>query len=253
MSRSSSATMLLTLPLEIRLQIWGLSLPSIAEADCCERAVPNSPRRIPRNLFYPDFTPSAKTSAEILHASSALLPTFTYPAIRLPLRLLCRQANIEIKQHINLPLLTARVCDSLCLRRAMRVLSNSLPRARHGIELKRIAAFKITHERIAMPRTRALLDAETGEETGFTVAMRRSEVGDEVRLARVVDGILRELTKNWREAVMVRSEWKDVGCDGEDAVAGMDTAEVKMLFEVRRLIRRGVVCGDGGMKSFTGR
>jgi hypothetical protein len=217
MATTQEPMMLLKLPLEIRLAIWKLCICPYAEADCCEQAVPNSSRRLSENPWYP----------------SPPLPTFTYPRPHTPLRLICRQANNEITGHTTLPPLIARVCDFMCLRRAINHILSNRTSTPNQIDPGHIAAFKVTSERMSLHRP---LYSTSGEETGFSLSMKSSEPENNARIQRLANGIMRELKRHYREVKFAHSEWQDME-------ARPFTIEVKMLFEVGDPIRT-VVCGD---------
>lgn len=220
MTEAVAGTTLLTLPLEIRLSIWKLCICPYAEVDCCEQAVPNSSRRLQRNPWYPSSPPST-------------LPTFTYPESRLPLRLVCRQANDEITRHTRVSPLIARVCDFMCLRRALNILSNRTSH-RNEIDAAHISAVKVTSERISLYRP---LYSTSGEETGFSVSVRSCEPENTARVQRVANSFIRELSRHFKSVRLAHSSWDDL----EEKPFSL---EVKMLYEVSDPIRT-VVCGDG--------
>lgn len=213
----AAAISLLTLPLEIRLTIWHYALPAYAEADCCEQASSSFHRRVFRNPWYP----------------TDVLPAFTYPSPRIPLRLINRQANLEITSHLPLPPLIGRTCDLMCIRRALNIISNksSTPNA---LNIKDLAAIKITSERINLFRP---LYSASGEETGYTVSLRSSEADNKVRVDRLARNFVMELRRYFHEARLAHSQWND-------AANSPFSVEVEMLFEVSKPLR-SVICGDG--------
>lgn len=207
----------LTLPLEIRLTIWRHALPSYAEADCCEHSS-GSHRRVLRNPWYP----------------SEVLPIFTYPSPRIPLRLINRQANLEITSQLPLPPLIVRTCDFMCLRRALNTISNqsSTPNA---LDVKDLTAIKITRERINLFRP---LYSTSGEETGFTVSLRNTEADSEARIKRLAANYVAQLKRFFHEARFAHSQ-------SHEAANSPFSVEVEMLFEVGKPLR-STICGDSG-------
>ena len=177
---------LMTLPLEIRLKIWSYAIPPYAEADCCEQASPASHRRILANPWYP----------------SAVLPVFTHPGPRIPLRLINSQANFEIESHVPRPPLIARSCDFMCLRRAINVISYGSS-SNKELDLAHFSGFKITSERISLFRP---LYSTSGEESGFSVRMRSDEANNRARIDRLSESFIKELRHYYREVWLAKSE-----------------------------------------------
>lgn len=209
---------LINLPLEIRLNIWRYSIPPYVEADCCDHGSPDSSRRITSNQWYP----------------ANILPAFTYPSPRTPLRLVCHQANDEIQTNLPLPPLIGRVCDFLCLCRALNVLSNHASHA-NNIDMAHITAFRVTSERINLFRP---LYSSAGEETGFTVSLRSDEGATKARVNRLAQSYLNELFHHFREVRLAHF-------DCNESANSPFSLEVTLLFEVFKPIKT-VIHGDGG-------
>lgn len=209
---------LFTLPLEIRLKIWQHALPPYAEADCCSDDSTSTRQRLFRNPWYP----------------TEILPIFTYPSPRIPLRLINRQANLEITSHLPLPPLIGRTCDLMCLRRALSVMSSPSSTA-NALALNHLTAIRDVREVKMTPWPR---NPSSGEETGDQIL---SESTEKIRMAvvkRLAASYVQQLGRFFHGARLAHSQFNEV--------AGMPcSAELEMLFEVGKPLR-SVICGDGG-------